>query len=115
MLRTQDLFSCLGERTRLLSTLLLHEHRELCVCELMVALDNHQSRISRHLATLRHCEVLADRRQGQWVFYRLHPSLPRWALGILDDASDAEAETLKQLTQRLNAMQNRPARELDHA
>ncbi|MEO0425521.1 MAG: metalloregulator ArsR/SmtB family transcription factor [Pseudomonadota bacterium] len=110
MLKPQQFFSCLAEQVRLASMLLAHTHGELCVCELVVALDENQSKVSRHLAQLRNCGLLLDRRQGQWVFYQLHPQLPDWSLRILDEAAQAEATSLKAITKRLRAMNNRPQR-----
>jgi ArsR family transcriptional regulator len=90
--------------------LLLRREGELCVCELVVALDENQSKVSRHLAQLRNCALLRDRRQGQWVYYSLHPQLPEWAAHALDLAADAEAVTLDRMRDRLAAMANRPER-----
>jgi ArsR family transcriptional regulator len=103
-------FSCLGDDVRLASMLLVHKKGELCVCELVEALDENQSKISRHLAQLRNCGLMQDRRRGHWVFYVLHPVLPEWAIAILEQASIAEARSLKVMTQRLSSMQNRPER-----
>lgn len=110
MISGQRLFSCLGDNVRLASMLLLYAEKELCVCELVEAMSENQSKISRHLAQLRNCGLVEDRRQGQWVFYRLHPNLPDWALVILEQASKAEAKFLKKMMRRLSAMQNRPER-----
>lgn len=46
---------------------------ERCVCELTGALDAAQSRLSFHLRTLREAGLVADRREGRWVYYRLVP------------------------------------------
>jgi ArsR family transcriptional regulator len=60
---------------------------ELCVCELTCALDEIQPKISRHLAILRESGVVLDRRQGQWIYYRLDPDLPAWAQDALKATS----------------------------
>lgn len=103
-------FSCLGDALRLSAMLLVRKHGELCVCELVAALDQNQSKVSRHLAQLRNCSLLQDRRQGQWVYYALHPDLPAWALGVLDQAATAEVDALQTMEARLNAMDDRPGR-----
>lgn len=64
------LFRALGDETRLRIVALL-AHGELCVCHLQTALDLTQPNISRHLAVLRAAGVVADRRAGSWVHYRL--------------------------------------------
>ena len=104
-----QLFKCLSDDTRLLSTLLIHSEGELCVCELMAALDDSQPKISRHLAQLRSCGILTDRRDKQWVYYRLHPQLPAWITQILDTTARAQKEQLHVCLQKLKAMQCRPA------
>ena len=64
------LFRALGDETRLRIVALL-AHGELCVCHLQEALALNQPHISRHLAVLRAAGVVADRRAGSWVHYRL--------------------------------------------
>ena len=76
-------FKCLADETRLKSLLLIAKTGEACVCDLMEALELDQPKTSRHLAQLRKCGILLDERRGKWVFYRLHPELPKWALSII--------------------------------
>ncbi|OBS09302.1 metalloregulator ArsR/SmtB family transcription factor [Acidihalobacter prosperus] len=76
-------FRALSDQTRLRCLVLMQRAGELCVCELTEALDMVQPKISRHLASLREAGVVADRRDGLWVFYRLHDDLPGWAREIL--------------------------------
>ena len=84
--------------------------QELCVCELTAALGEIQPKISRHLALLRSCGLLEDRRNGQWVYYRLHPQLPEWVTGILKQTLDANALWFRQDVERLWQMRERPDR-----
>ncbi|MCH8542121.1 MAG: metalloregulator ArsR/SmtB family transcription factor [Alcanivorax sp.] len=86
------LCKCLGDETRLRATLLVARFGELCVCDLVTALDAPQSTVSRHLAQLRSCGLLSDRRAGQWVHYRLNPALPDWASRVIDELCSAAAE-----------------------
>lgn len=44
---------------------------EACVCHLESALGWRQAYISQHLMALRKADLLADRREGRYVFYRL--------------------------------------------
>ena len=60
----------LSDETRLRMVNLLSEG-ELCVCEIMQALDISQTRASRNLGILRDAGLLVDRREGQWVHYSL--------------------------------------------
>ncbi len=76
-------FKCLSDETRLKSLLLLELKKELCVCDLMNALQQSQPKVSRHLADLRACGLVLDERQGKWVYYRINRELPAWALKVL--------------------------------
>ena len=44
---------------------------EACVCHLEAALGWRQAYISQHLMFLRKADILTDRRDGRYVFYRL--------------------------------------------
>ncbi len=44
---------------------------EACVCHLEAALGWRQAYISQHLMALRKADILQDRRDGRYVFYRL--------------------------------------------
>lgn len=108
---TPDQFSrCLADETRARIALLVAGEQELCVCELTCALDEIQPKISRHLAQLRASGVLADRRQGQWVYYRLHPDLAAWAVTTLKLMREAHSDWLAPNVSRLCGMENRPQR-----
>ena len=66
-------FGVLADEARLKLLWLLLNHRELCVCDLMAALEITQSKASRHLATLRHAGLVADRKDGTWSYYSIRP------------------------------------------
>jgi|SRR5690606_4679470 len=103
-------FRCLADETRIRAILLIAEEGELCVCELTYALDEIQPKISRHLAQLRNGGLLADRRQGQWVYYRLHPDLPDWVVQVVQATLVANRRWLSGNTRRLRRMGDRPER-----
>jgi ArsR family transcriptional regulator len=44
-----ELFKALSDITRLQCILLIQQEQELCVCELMAALELSQPKVSRHL------------------------------------------------------------------
>ncbi len=106
------LLKCLGDDTRLTLTLLIRKEEELCVCEMTHALQESQPKVSRHLAQLRTCGLLNDRRDGQWVYYRLSSDLPGWVGELLQAAEKGQAERLVALQHRLVGMGNRPDRRL---
>ncbi|MGV8920768.1 MAG: metalloregulator ArsR/SmtB family transcription factor [Pseudomonas sp.] len=104
-------FKCLGDETRARIMLMLRAEGELCVCELIWALDDSQPKVSRHLAQLRSSGLLEDRRQGQWIYYRLHPELPHWVHEVLQVTLAANQQWLTQDAQRLASMGDRPVRQ----
>jgi ArsR family transcriptional regulator, arsenate/arsenite/antimonite-responsive transcriptional repressor len=57
-----------GTRLRVLGLLL---SGEVCVCNLHDSLGEPQPKVSRHLAYLRRAGLVATRREGLWVHYRL--------------------------------------------
>jgi ArsR family transcriptional regulator len=77
------LFKALSDDTRLRMLKLLVPG-ELCVCEIMWALDVSQSRASRNLGILRDAGLLKDRRQGQWVYYSLNDEAIASYPGLLE-------------------------------
>jgi len=65
-----NVFKALSEETRLRIVKLL-EHGELCVCDIVAALDMIQPKVSFHLAVLKEAGFIKDRKQGKWVHYRI--------------------------------------------
>jgi ArsR family transcriptional regulator, arsenate/arsenite/antimonite-responsive transcriptional repressor len=88
------LFRALADSTRL-RLLNLISDKEICVCYLVEALRMSQPKISRHLAYLRRAGIVASRRQGRWMHYRLVAPGDKAAAAILK-------ETLANLRARPN-------------
>src|SRR6202453_5428667 len=63
-------FQALGDNTRLRLLNLMGE-QEICVCYFVEILGGPQSKISRHLAYLRSAGIVAARREGKWMHYRI--------------------------------------------
>jgi ArsR family transcriptional regulator len=78
--------SALAEPTRLEAMRLLADGSEHCVCELMQKLGATQSRMSRHMQVLRQAGLVLDRRDAQWVRYRINPDLPLSLARLVDAA-----------------------------
>ena len=66
--------------------------RELCVCQLTELLSLATSTVSQHIAILRRAGVLASRKHGRWVFYRLNTdkAVPQFA-GVVRWVLDSAA------------------------
>ena len=89
-------FKVLADETRLKMLWLLFNHRELCVCDITAALEITQSKASRHLSTLKHANLITQRKEGLWSYYALsqvdvplvqeHLSLLNATLARLPDA-----------------------------
>ena len=74
------LFKALADRTRLRLLNLMAGAGEVCVCFFVEVLGTNQPKISRHLAYLRRAGVVAARREGKWMHYRVAaPEDPRAA------------------------------------
>jgi ArsR family transcriptional regulator len=86
------LFRALSDPTRL-RLLNLIADKEICVCYFVEILGISQPKISRHLAYLRRAGIVAARRQGRWMHYRLAIPQDAVAASILN-------ETLEHLRER---------------
>ena len=85
--------SALAEPTRLGAVQLLHDGGEHCACELMAKLDATQSRMSRHMQVLKQSGLVIDRRDAQWVRYRINPDLPPEIHQILSAVMNADGSS----------------------
>jgi ArsR family transcriptional regulator len=63
-------FKALADSIRL-RILGLLSSREMCVCEVMVALHLTQPTASHHLRILENVGLVKDRKEGKWVFYSI--------------------------------------------
>lgn len=105
------LFDVLSDASRRHILSLLTTEGELCVCELVAALDEIQPKISRHLAVLREAGWVNTRREGTWIFYSL-ASLPTWAQSVAEALTKGgvPASELSKSQKRLARFDGRPTR-----
>ena len=68
-----SIFKALSDETRL-RILKLLEGGELCVCDVVAALDMIQPQISFHLRVLKKAALLKGRKQGKWMHYKIDDS-----------------------------------------
>src|SRR5829696_2247382 len=83
----ETLFSALADRTRL-RLLNLMRGDELCVCFFVEILKTSQPKISRHLAYLRKAGVVAARREGKWMHYRIAEPTDQHAARVLREVME---------------------------
>lgn len=102
-MQPNQFYKSLADDCRLTSLLLISQLEELCVCDLMHALNVDQPKVSRHLAALRKSGILLDERRGKWVFYKLHPQLASWAKQVLRDTATHNPDYFALPLSRLNA------------
>ena len=76
------LFAALADRTRL-RLLNLMNGKEVCVRYFVEILGLSQPKISRHLAYLRRAGIVAARREGKWMHYKIVPPKHAGAARIL--------------------------------
>jgi ArsR family transcriptional regulator len=82
----------------------LMSQQEVCVCYFTEVIGAPQPKISRHLAYLRRAGIVAARREGKWMHYRLAELRDPHAASILESTLGA-LRTDKQMLkdyQRLN-------------
>ncbi|WP_235575780.1 metalloregulator ArsR/SmtB family transcription factor [Pseudoalteromonas porphyrae] len=102
-------YKCLTDETRLKTLMLANYHGELCVCELMIALNEQsQPKVSRNLAVLKKANIITDRKNGQWVFYQINPFLPDWAKAIINQTTESNIALITDDLKRLAVMHDRP-------
>jgi ArsR family transcriptional regulator len=68
-----DVFAALGSELRLRIIELVAGHKEMCICELVDALDMSQANVSRHVRVLRSAGILQSRKMGVLVIHRVDP------------------------------------------
>jgi len=102
-----EMFKALGEKTRLrIAHLLRASQTELCVCEMVDALEEPQYNISRHLQLLKHAGLLKERKDGRWVYYSLIDADDEFLSSLFDAISTISDDILlddqKRLKERLD-------------
>ena len=82
LLRKSELLKVLGHPERLAILLLVYEE-EMCVKDLMEALQISQPKVSQHVGLMKELGILSFRKEGTKVIYRLSNSVVKKILYIL--------------------------------
>ena len=85
-------YAALADPTRLRILSLLGDG-EICVCHLHASLDVPQPTASRHLAYLRKSGLVAARREGVWMHYRMGDIADPVIAGVVKAALEALKHT----------------------
>jgi len=98
------IFKALSDKTRLrIINLLTHSDQELCVCELVDALDEPQYKISKHLKELKYAGLIEEKKIGRWVYYSLLPARDNFKKLILMAISSIPQQIMAKDEARLKA------------
>jgi ArsR family transcriptional regulator len=113
------LFAALADRTRL-RLLNLMDGKEVCVCYFVEILEQSQPKVSRHLAYLRRAGIVAARREGKWMHYKIvapkhagAAKILRETLSVLSEDKTMQADLTRLdsaccATQKLAALDGAP-------
>ncbi len=108
-----SIFKALSDETRLRIIKLL-EKGELCVCDIVAALDIIQPKASFHLGVLREAGLIRDRKQGKWIHYSLNESdlFKRMLMISVCEKADGKliADDQKRLERFLKSKKSEPGR-----
>jgi ArsR family transcriptional regulator len=88
-----ELFAILSNETRLRCLYLAARHPEVCVCEVVNALGIAQPTASKALNALKAAGLVKDRRDANWIYYRLNDSMPGWIKAIVHATVDQLARS----------------------
>lgn len=95
-------FKALSDETRFrIINLLLKSGQELCVCEIVDALDESQYNISKHLKELKFAGLVEEKKIGRWVSYRLAATQDELLLNIFKGMSALPSNILSADLKRL--------------
>ena len=81
---TAEAFRALADPVRLELLSRIAAYGPICVCRLEEQLPYSQSRISKHLGTLRRAGLVSSRREGTWAYYETSEEMLGVAREFLD-------------------------------
>jgi ArsR family transcriptional regulator len=98
------IFKALSDEKRLrIINLLLSSGRELCVCEIVDALDEPQYNVSKHVKELKYAGLIEEKRMGRWVSYALTPAGDNFKQQVLQAITSIPKEFMAEDLERLKA------------
>lgn len=102
-----NVFKALSDKTRVkILAILIKSKQELCICEIMDALQLAQYNISKHIRELKLVGLVKEKREGRFVFYAFLPPKNEFMKQIIKTVSSIPKENIlqdeKRLKQRLS-------------
>jgi len=91
----------LSESTRIRILALLQQARQVCVSDIVDALQENQYNISRHLKVLQEAGLVEGCRKGRWIYYQLNQSEIHFKNTLLKAISHISSDVLKEDMERL--------------
>ncbi len=91
----------LSESTRIRILALLLQAREICVSDLVEALQENQYKISRHLRVLQESDLVESSRKGRWIYYKLIDDEVSFKQALLNAVRDISSDTISEDLERL--------------
>ncbi len=104
MKKPLDQLKALADRNRLRIVAALMKSNELCACHIVELLGVTGATASRHMDLLIRSGLVASRKDGRWVHYKLSPTFPtpifQWLEKNLssDPENKADLKKLKKIT-----------------
>lgn len=97
-----DMFKALSDKTRLRILWVLRKAScELCVSEIIDALEESQYNVSRHLTILKYTGLVQERKQGRFVYYSLSKAGNKAHKIILELVASIDEDVLPKDAKRL--------------
>ena len=91
-----DILKALADKNRLRVVFALMNHKELCACQVTELLGVSGATASRHMGLLVRAGVVASRKEGRWVYYRLDREaaapLFRWLEKAIAESEECRAD-----------------------
>jgi len=78
-----EVFSSLANKTRLRCLYLVAVNNDVCVCEIVAALNIPQPSASKALNALKNVGLLSVRKEANWNYFSLNQAMPDWACALV--------------------------------
>lgn len=90
-----EIFKALSDKNRMRIVAALSRYDELCACQITELLQVTGATASRHLSVLQHAGLVASRKDGRWMYYRLVPPSGTEPVFQWMDTAFTDSEQLK--------------------